>query len=215
MRNDPVERNDRLERPEGPPGEPGPLDIPTLERARVAELTYGALFERRLVFLSGVIKDAVADQVAAQLLALDARSSDDITLVIDSPGGDVSGLFVIHDTVQTLASRVHTRCIGLAASGAAVILATGTGTRAATENARVLLHQPHGGIQGSAVDIEIHAREFLLLKARLEEILADRTGKPIGQIRADTDRDFWLSADQAKEYGLIDEVLRRPSLRPV
>jgi ATP-dependent Clp protease protease subunit len=96
-----------------------------------------------------------------------------------------------------------------------VILATGTGTRAATENARVLLHQPHGGIQGSAVDIEIHAREFLLLKARLEEILAERTGKPIEQIRADTDRDFWLSADQAKEYGLIDEVLRRPALRPV
>ncbi len=188
---------------------------PLLERGRFEELTYATLLERRIVFLKGVIRDSVADDVAAQLLALDALSEDDITLMIDSPGGDVTGLFVIHDVIQTLRSRVHTRCIGLAASGAAVILATGTGVRSATENSRILLHQPHGGVQGRAVDIEIQAREILHLRRRLEEILAERTGQPIERIRRDTDRDFWLSAEEAKDYGLIDEVMARPALRAV
>jgi ATP-dependent Clp protease protease subunit len=180
------------------------------EPRRMPDVTYWALFERRMVFLKGPIHEATADDVAAQLLALDARSDDDITLLIDSPGGDVTGLFVIHDAMQTLSSRVNTRCLGLAASGAAVILATGTGVRSATPNARILLHQPHGGVTGSARDIEIQAREMLFLRGRIEEILAERTGQPIERIRRDTDRDYWLSAVEAREYGLIDEVLAGP-----
>jgi ATP-dependent Clp protease protease subunit len=210
-------RNRGVARYPGPmetPATPGsPTDQP--DRPRFADHAYGQLLERRIVFLQGEIKDGVADLVAAQLLTLDAASEDDVTLLIDSPGGDVSGLFVIHDTVQTMGAKVHTRCLGLAASSAAVILATGTGTRAATENSRILLHQPHGGVAGSAVDIQTHAQEFLLLKRRLEEILAERTGQPIDRIREDTDRDRWFSAEEAREYGLIDEVLRRPPLRAV
>ena len=170
------------------------------------DVAYARLFEHRVVFLRGPIQDSVADDVAAQLLALDARSEEDITLVIDSPGGDVTGLFAIHDTMQLVRSRVHTRCAGMAASSAAVILATGTGVRSATPNARILIHQPHGGIQGSARDIEIHAKEFAFLRRRLDEILAERTGQPIERIREDTDRDFWLTAQAAKDYGLIDEI---------
>jgi ATP-dependent Clp protease protease subunit len=188
-------------------------DRPTRERG-LADLAYGSLLERRIVFLRGEVEDGVADLVAAQLLALEAEGDDDVTLVIDSPGGDVSGLFVMHDTIQALRPRVHTRCLGLAASAAAVILATGTGVRSATENSRILLHQPHGQIGGTAVDIEVHANEILHMKHRLEQILAERTGQPIERIRRDTDRDRWFSAEEAKGYGLIDEVMRRPALRP-
>jgi ATP-dependent Clp protease protease subunit len=177
------------------------------------DFAYRRLFQQRLVFLRGEIKEHVADDIAAQLLALDATSDDDITLYIDSPGGDVTGLFAIHDTVQLVESRVHTRCVGMAASSAAVILATGTGARSATPNARILIHQPHGGIQGTARDIEIHAREFAFLRERVDAILAERTGQPIERIRADTDRDFWLTPEAAKDYGLIDEIVgARPRL---
>ncbi|MBI4259807.1 MAG: ATP-dependent Clp protease proteolytic subunit [Actinobacteria bacterium] len=198
--------------PGDPPPHPGEHDRPSL-----AQLTYGALFDRRIVFLRGEIKDGLADDVAAQLLALDARAVEDVTLMIDSPGGEVTGLFVVHDTIQTLDSTVHTRCLGLAASGAAVVLATGTGRRQATANSRILLHQPHGGVQGSAIDVEIQAREFLHLRRRIDEILAERTGQPVERIREDTDRDRWFSAEEALAYGLIDEVLpeRAARLRPV
>ncbi len=173
---------------------------------RLPDIAYARLFEHRVVFLRGPIQDSVADDVAAQLLALDARSDDDITLVIDSPGGDVTGIFTIVDTMLVLRSRVNTRCVGMAASAAAVILAAGTGTRSASPNSRVLLHQPHGGVTGSAKDIEIQAREFAYLRQRVEEILSERTGQSIEKIREDTDRDYWLTAAAAKEYGLIDEI---------
>src|SRR5436189_48494 len=133
---------------------------------RLPDTAYARLFDQRVVFLRGPIQDRVADDVAAQLLALDARSEDDITLVIDSPGGDVTGIFTIVDTMLTLRSTVHTRCVGMAASAAAVILAAGTGTRSASPNSRVLLHQPHGGVTGSAKDIEIQAREIAYLRRR-------------------------------------------------
>lgn len=179
----------------------------------IEDFAYRRLFQQRMVFLRGEIKDRVADDVAAQILALDAQSDEDITLYIDSPGGDVTGLFAIHDTMQMVDSRVHTRCIGMAASSAAVILATGTGDRSATPNARILIHQPHGGIQGTARDIEIHAKEFAFLRERLDAILAERTGQPVERIRQDTDRDFWLTPEAAKEYGLIDTVVgTRPKL---
>ena len=198
--------------------EPGPRSIDQDQHDRhdallIEDFAYRRLFQQRLVFLRGEIKDSVADDVAAQLLALDAQGDDDITLYIDSPGGDVTGLFAIHDTVQLVESTVHTRCVGMAASSAAVILATGTGVRSATPHARILIHQPHGGIQGTARDIEIHAKEFMFLRERVDAILAERTGQPIERIRQDTDRDFWLTPEAAKEYGLIDEIVgARPRL---
>jgi ATP-dependent Clp protease protease subunit len=174
---------------------------------RVEDAALSLLLRRRIVFLRGAIQGSVAGDVAAQLLALDSEPFDPITLIIDSPGGDVSGLFTIVDTMRMIESQVNTRCVGMAASGAAVILGAGTGTRSATPNARIMLHQPHGGINGaSAKDLEIAAKEFLFLKARLEEILSERTGQPIERIKQDTDRDFWMSAKEARAYGLIDHV---------
>jgi len=176
---------------------------------RVEDVALSLLLRRRIIFLRGAIQGSVAQDIAAQLLALDGLSDQPITLVIDSPGGDVSGLFTVIDTMRVLDAKVDTKCVGMAASAAAVILATGTGTRSATPNARIMLHQPHGGIQGaSAKDLEIAAKEFLFLKSRLEEILAERTGQPLERIREDTDRDFWMSANEAKLYGLIDSVER-------
>ena len=176
---------------------------------RLPDVAYARLFDQRIVFLRRAIQDDVAADVAAQLLALDALGEQDIWLYIDSPGGDVTGLFTILDTMHMIRSPVHTRCVGLAASSAAVILAAGTGTRSATLNSRILLHQPHGGAQGSARDIEIHAREFAFLRRRIEEILSEQTGQSIERIRGDTDRDYWLTAQAAKEYGVIDEVVPR------
>jgi ATP-dependent Clp protease protease subunit len=174
---------------------------------RVEDAALQLLLRKRIVFLRSAIQGTVAGDVAAQLLALDATSSDPITLVIDSPGGDVSGLFTILDTMRSLDAKVDTRAVGMAASSAAVILAAGTGVRSATPNARIMLHQPHGGIQGAtSKDIEIAAKEFLFLKGRLEQILAERTGQPLDKVRADTDRDFWMSADEALSYGLIDQI---------
>lgn len=174
---------------------------------RIEDISYAALFDRRVIFLRGEIKSSVADDVAAQLLALDALGDDPVTLYIDSPGGEMPGLFTIHDTMKLVRAPVRTVCLGLAASAAAVILATGTGGRAATPNARIMLHQPHGGVGGQARDIEIQAKEILYLRGRMEEILAGATGRPLDRIRTDTDRDFWLSAEEARAYGVIDEVL--------
>jgi ATP-dependent Clp protease protease subunit len=194
-----------------------PVEANTPDHTRTEEVlpledfAYRRLFQQRMVFLRGEIKDSVADDIAAQLLALDAVSDEDVTLFIDSPGGDITGLFAIHDSMQLVRARVHTRCVGMAASSAAVILATGTGVRSATPNARILIHQPHGGIQGTARDIEIHAKEFVLLRRRIDEILADRTGQPIERIQRDTDRDYWLTPEAARDYGLIDEIV---GLRP-
>jgi ATP-dependent Clp protease protease subunit len=182
---------------------------PALDPSRLPHVAYTRLFEQRIVFLRRPIQDEVAADVAAQFLALDAYAEKDIWLYIDSPGGDVTGLFTILDTMHMVRSRVHTRCVGLAASSAAVILAAGTGVRSATLNSRILLHQPHGGAQGSAHDIEIHAREIAFLRHRIEEILAEQTGQPIERIQQDTDRDYWLTAEAAKAYGLIDEVVPR------
>jgi ATP-dependent Clp protease, protease subunit len=164
------------------------------------------LFDTRILYLKGPIQDTDADELVAQMLALDADSDDDITLYINSPGGVIHGLFAIYDTMQLLRSKVNTRCVGMAASAAAVLLASGTGTRSATENARIMIHQPLGGARGSARDIEIQAQNIVFLRERINEILAERTGQPIEKIREDTDRDFWLTAEEAQEYGLIDAL---------
>jgi ATP-dependent Clp protease, protease subunit len=172
----------------------------------INQQAFRKLFDSRILYLKGPIEDTMADALVAQMLALDAESDDDITLYINSPGGIISGLFAVFDTMHLLRSKVNTRCVGMAASAAAVILASGTGTRSATENARIMIHQPLGGARGSARDIEIQAQNIVFLRERLNEILAERTGQPIEKIREDTDRDFWLTADAAHEYGLIDEV---------
>lgn len=194
-----VTRNDEDDEPEGP-GFPSPF---------VGAQAWRKLFDQRILYLKGPIQDTDADDLVAQMLALDAESDEDITLYINSPGGIISGLFAIFDTMQLARSKVNTRCVGMAASAAAVILAAGTGTRSATENARIMIHQPLGGARGSARDIEIQAQNIVFLRERINEILAERTGQEIDKIREDTDRDFWLTAAEARDYGLIDELASR------
>ncbi len=188
--------------------EPDVPTIPPMDLGRA--MPYAKLLEQRIVFLKGAIENNSADDVIAQLLALDAESDDDVMLYIDSPGGDMSGLFAIYDTIQMMRARVNTRCVGLAASAAAVILAGGTGTRSATPNSRVLIHQPIGRLMGKETDIQIHVKEWVFLRQRMEEILSERTGQTVERIHSDTDRDYWMSAIEAKEYGLIDEVVTNP-----
>lgn len=168
--------------------------------------TFDRLFDQRILFMKGPLEDEASDLLVAQLLALDAESDEDVMLYVNSPGGIISGLFAIYDTMHLMRAKVNTRCIGMAASAAAVILASGTGTRSATENARIMIHQPLGGARGTARDIEIQAKNIVFLRERLNQILADKTGKPVQQIQEDTDRDYWLTAAEAVEYGLVDEV---------
>ncbi len=167
---------------------------------------FNRLFESRILFMKGALQDTSADTLVAQLLALDAKSDDDITLYINSPGGIIPGLFAIYDTIQLMDAKVNTRCVGMAASAAAVILAAGTGTRSATENARIMIHQPLGGARGTATDIEIQAKNIVHLRERINEVLAEKTGQDVEKVAEDTDRDFWMTADEALDYGLIDEV---------
>lgn len=168
---------------------------------------FDRLFEQRIVFLKGQLDDELTDTIVAQLLALDADGDGDITMYVNSPGGIITGMFAIYDTMRLLSSKVNTRCIGLAASAGAFLLGTGTGTRASTENARIMIHQPAGGTRGTAKDIEIQAKNIVWMRERINEILADRTGKSVDQIRHDTDRDYWMTAQEAVTYGLIDEVV--------
>ena len=166
---------------------------------------FDKLFERRILFLRGPLEDENADTIVAQMLALDEESQDDITLYINSPGGIITGMFAIHDTMNLVRSKVNTCCLGLAASAGAFLLAVGTGTRSATENARIMIHQPLGGAQGTAKDIQIQAENILWMRHRINEILAERTGKEVEQVAKDTDRDYWMTCGEAIEYGLIDE----------
>jgi ATP-dependent Clp protease, protease subunit len=168
---------------------------------------FDTLFDSRILFLKGPLEDDIADNLVAQLLALDAAGDEDITLYINSPGGIITGMFAIYDSMKLLRSTVNVRCIGLAASAGAFLLATGTGTRSATENARIMIHQPLGGARGTAKDIEIQAKNIVWIRERINEILADRTGQSLETIQKDTDRDKWMTAAEALEYGLIDEVI--------
>ena len=172
---------------------------------------YSRLLKDRIVFLGTPIDDAVGNLIMAQLLHLESEDPDkDINLYINSPGGDVSALLAIYDTMQYIKPDVSTIVMGLAASAAAVLaLAGAPGKRFALPNARILLHQPHGGAQGQAVDIEIQAREITRLRKLLDGVIAQHTGQPIERVEKDTDRDFILTADAAKEYGVIDEIISR------
>ena len=178
---------------------------------------YSRLLKDRIIFLGTPIDDAVANLIMAQLLHLESEDPDkDIYLYINSPGGSITSLFAIYDTMQYISPEVATVCMGMAASAAAVILAGGAkGKRFALPHARVMLHQPHGGAQGQATDIEIQARLIMEMREQLNRLLAEHTGQTFEKVSTDTERDFWMLADAAREYGVIDQVISRRELTAV
>ena len=188
-----------------------PTVIEQSSRGERAFDIYSRLLKERIVVLGREVDDDLANLIVAQLLHLEAEDPEkDIQLYINSPGGSGTAMFAIYDAMQYVRPDVGTTCVGQAASAAAVILAAGaSGKRHALPNARVIIHQPHGGAQGQSVDIEIQAKEILRLRRRMEEVLAFHTGQPLERIRDDTDRDYILDADEAKEYGLVDHVIAR------
>jgi len=185
-----------------------PMVVEQTGRGERAYDIFSRLLKERIVFVGSEVDDGVASLVIAQLLFLESEDPDkDISLYINSPGGSVSAGLAIYDTIQYIRPNVATICIGMAASMAAVLLAGGTkGKRSALPNSRIMIHQPWGGTQGTASDISIQAEEILRTKRRLNEILAAHTGKPLEQIEKDTDRDRYMSSEDAKSYGLIDNV---------
>lgn len=190
-----------------------PIVIEQSGRGERAYDIYSRLLRERVVFLVGPVMDQVANLVVAQLLFLESENPDkDISFYINSPGGSVSAGMAMYDTIQFIKPDVSTLCMGIAASMGAFLLAAGAkGKRFALPNARIMIHQPSGGAQGQASDIEIQAREILYLRERLNRILSENTGQPIERIARDTDRDNFMSAEDAVSYGLIDKVLARRS----
>jgi ATP-dependent Clp protease protease subunit len=186
-----------------------PMVIETSGRGERAYDIYSRLLRERIVFLVGPVNDHSANLVVAQLLFLESENPDkDISLYINSPGGSVSAGMSIFDTMNFIKPNVSTLCIGLAASMGAFLLSAGEkGKRFSLPNSKIMIHQPLGGAQGQATDIEIHAREILKTREQLNKILADRTGQPLEKIERDTERDYFMSADESKTYGLIDQVL--------
>ncbi len=172
---------------------------------------YSRLLRERIIFLGTPVDDSVADSIVAQLLFLEAEDPEkDIQIYINSPGGVINAGMAIYDTMQQVAPDIVTICFGLAASMGAFLLSGGAkGKRLSLPNSRIMIHQPLGGAQGQAVDIEIQAREILYLKSTLNQLLAEHTGQPIERIQDDTERDFFMSAEEAKDYGLIDQVLAK------
>jgi ATP-dependent Clp protease, protease subunit len=174
---------------------------------------FSRLLRERVVFLVGPVNDQTANLVVAQLLFLESENPDkDISLYINSPGGSVSAGMAIYDTMNFIKPAVSTLCTGMAASMGAFLLAAGEkGKRFALPNSKIMIHQPLGGMQGQATDIEIHARDILKTKAKLNQILAERTGQPLEKVERDTDRDYFLEAEEARAYGLVDQVIaKRP-----
>jgi len=190
-----------------------PIVIEQSGRGERAYDIYSRLLRERVIFLVGPVNDVTANLVVAQLLFLESENPDkDISLYINSPGGSVSAGLSIFDTMQFIKPDVSTLCMGLAASMGAFLLAAGArGKRFALPNSRIMIHQPSGGAQGQATDIEIQAREILKLREALNRILAERTGQTLEKIRNDSERDFFMSGPEAREYGLIDQVLERRS----
>ena len=175
---------------------------------------YSRLLRENIIFLATPIDDTVANLICAQLLFLESENPDkDISIYINSPGGDINALLAIYDTMQYIRPEITTLCFGQAASAAAVLLAAGTkGKRLALPNARILIHQPYAQSYGQASDVELAAKEILRLKETLERILAHHTGQPVDKIADDTDRDYVMTAEDAKEYGIIDEILQTREL---
>jgi len=187
-----------------------PIVIEQTGRTERAYDIYSRLLKDRIIFIGTVIDDHVANTVIAQLLFLQTEDPDkDIHLYVNSPGGNVSSGLAIYDTMQYVRPDIATYCIGQAASMGALLLTAGTkGKRFSLPNARIMVHQPMGGFQGQATDIEIHAREILRVKDTLNKIFSFHTGQPYEKIQNDTDRDFFMSGDEAKEYGIVDEVIK-------
>jgi len=190
-----------------------PMVIEQSGRGERAYDIYSRLLKERVIFLVGPVDDMTANVIVAQLLFLEADNPDkDISLYINSPGGSVTAGMAIYDTMQFIKPDVSTLCIGQAASMGALLLAAGeSGKRFCLPNSRVMIHQPLGGFQGQASDIEIHAKEILFLKEKLNQILATHTGQTFKKIAADTDRDNFLSAEQSVEYGMVDQVISKRS----
>ncbi|MDR1617309.1 MAG: ATP-dependent Clp endopeptidase proteolytic subunit ClpP [Syntrophomonadaceae bacterium] len=186
-----------------------PMVVEQTNRGERSYDIYSRLLKDRIVFLGSTIDDGVANLVIAQLLFLEAEDPDkDISLYINSPGGSVSAGMAIYDTMQHVKSDISTICVGLAASMGSFLLAAGQkGKRFALPNAEVMIHQPSGGTQGQATDIEIHAKHILRVRESINKILAERTGQKLSKIQSDTERDFYMTAEEAKEYGIIDEVM--------
>jgi ATP-dependent Clp protease, protease subunit len=188
-----------------------PTVVEQTSRGERAFDLYSRLLKDNIIFLGTPIDDTVANLICAQLLHLESENPDrDISIYINSPGGDVNAMFAVYDTMQYIRPDVNTICFGQAASAAAVLLAAGTpGKRMALPSARILLHQPYSGAQGQVSDLEIAAKEIERLKVQLEELLARHTGQTIDRIKSDTDRDFVMTAEEAKAYGVIDEVIEQ------
>ena len=186
-----------------------PMVVEQSGRGERAYDIYSRLLRERVIFLVGPVNDQSANLVVAQLLFLESENPDkDISLYINSPGGSVSAGLSIFDTMQFIKPDVSTLCMGMAASMGAFLLSAGAkGKRFALPNSKIMIHQPLGGAQGQATDIEIHAREILKTREQLNQILAERTGQPLTKIQADTERDYFMSADEAAGYGLIDKVI--------
>lgn len=188
-----------------------PMVVEQTARGERAYDIYSRLLKERVVFLVGPVEDHMANLIVAQLLFLESENPDkDISLYINSPGGSVSAGLSIYDTMQFIKPDVSTLCVGMAASMGALLLTGGAaGKRYALPNSRIMIHQPLGGFQGQATDIDIHAREILKVREQMNQIMAKHTGQPISRIQQDTERDRFLDADAAKEYGIIDEILTR------
>lgn len=189
-----------------------PIVIEQTNRGERAYDIYSRLLKDRIIFVGAPIDDIFANLIIAQLLFLEAEDPEkDINVYLNTPGGSVTAGLGIYDTMQYVKPPITTICLGQAASMGALLLAAGTkGKRFALPNARIMIHQPMGGFQGQATEIDIHAREILKIRERLNEILARHTGQPLERIATDTERDYFMSGDEAKRYGLIDEVIARP-----
>jgi len=187
-----------------------PIVVEQTPRGERSYDIYSRLLKDRIIFLGTEINDATANTIIAQLLFLEAADPDkDIYIYINSPGGSVSSTIAIYDTIQYIRSDVSTICLGMAASGAALILTSGAkGKRFALPNSRIMVHQPLGGVQGQVTDIEIQARELKRIKDTINKILTHHTGQKLEKIEKDTDRDFYMTAQESKEYGLVDEVIK-------
>lgn len=189
-----------------------PMVVEQTSRGERAYDIYSRLLKDRIIFVGTSINDQIANLVIAQLLFLESENPDkDIHLYINSPGGHVHAGLAIYDTIQYIKPDISTICVGLAASMGAVLLTAGTEEkRFCLPNSRVMIHQPMGGAQGQASDVEIHAKEIVRTKERLNNIISHHTGQPMERVQQDTDRDFFMSGEEAKEYGLIDKILERP-----
>ncbi len=194
-----------------------PVVVEQTNRGERSYDIYSRLLKDRIIFLGGPIDDDVANLVVAQLLFLEAEDPEkDIFLYVNSPGGSITAGMAIYDTMQYIRADVHTICVGMAASMGAFLLTAGAkGKRTALPNSEILIHQPligGHGIAGQATEIEIHAKQLLRVKARMNKILAEKTGQPLEKVEADTDRDYYMTADEAKAYGIVDQVLEKAEL---